>query len=103
MSYYRARNAFPRNSIVSNSISPELRTPKVKKLEKSLIRARGKAEKAKEITDSIMEHQIEICKLIQEIDKRSAFLQVANIAAIKIQKLFRGFLIRSQFDEVFCT
>lgn len=103
MSSYRPRNAFPKNSIVSSPISPELMSPKIIKLEKSLIRARGKAEKAKEITDSINNHQLEICKLIQEIDKRSAFLQVAKNAAIKIQKLFRGYLVRSQFDEVFDT
>lgn len=89
-----------RNSMDSTLIPIDIKSPKIKKLEKSYNKARDKAEKAKQITDSINNHQLEICKLVEEIEKRTKFLQKANEAALKIQKLFRGFLVRNHNDDV---
>jgi hypothetical protein len=73
----------------------------IRKMKKSLNTAKVKAQRARQVTDSINVHQLEIYSLIQEISSRQAFLELSHQAAVKIQKVFRGFLVRSAFDEVF--
>ena len=72
----------------------------IRQMQKTLNCARQKAKKARQVTDSIYSHQVEIYSLIQEINQRQAFLELSHNSARKIQKLCRGYSVRSKYDEV---
>ncbi len=92
-------------SVLYNSDNPKMLQENqiafnIRQMQKTLNFARQKAQKARQVTDSIYSHQVEIYSLMQEISQRQAFLELSHNSARKIQKLFRGYSVRSKYDEV---
>ena len=92
-------------SLVYNSDNPKMLQDNqiafnIRQMKKTLNCARHKARKARQVTDSIYSHQVEIYSLMQEISQRQAYLELSHNSARKIQKLFRGYSVRSKYDEV---
>lgn len=73
---------------------------KVKRFEKLRIRAQEKVSFSKHITKRIYDYEAEIKSLSLKISARQAYYKYAESCAIIIQKNFRGYLVRSSYDDV---
>ena len=75
----------------------------VKRLERFLDKARCKRKKAQNVTEKIQNYEAEIIRLTQKIEKRNIYHKYAEKCALKIQKCFRGYLVRNRYSEVKIT
>ena len=75
-------------------------TSAIKRFQRFLINAKSKREKAQETSEKIHKYEAQIRDFSIQIEKRNAFHKYADVCAIKIQKYFRGYLIRSLYNEV---
>ncbi|OMJ95299.1 hypothetical protein SteCoe_1356 [Stentor coeruleus] len=73
---------------------------KVKHFDKLRIRAQQKVSLSKDITKRIYDYEAEIRSLSIKISARKAYYRYAENCAIIIQKNFRGYLVRSSYDNV---
>lgn len=80
--------------------SPQARGKLVERLEKCFNTAKEKTAKAKQVADDIQEHFNELSSLTLEIHLRTNFQEAIEQSALKIQKVFRGYTVRSYYDEV---
>ena len=83
--------------------NPLYNNKNINRLEKSLSKATEKKNKASCITNLIENHKNEIITLSHQINSRIAYNAYANVCAIKIQKVFRGYMTRNQNDDVSFT
>ena len=72
-------------------------------MQEHLAKAAQKAADAKKTTEYIQQYKDEIVVLTKEISIRTVYYNHLEKCALKIQKVFRGYIVRSQYDYVSIT